>query len=187
MTVSWSGPKYTDAKTTTEITIKFLHELFTNLGVVDTLVSDNGSQFTSGEFRDFCETYQIEHIIIPLYHPRSNGQAKRFVDILKRAWKKVRATPTEKALQQFLQIYRIICNNKMLASQSPADVMFAHQIRSVYDKLLLKQMKPGRTCTVPPKQYNPGDKVFFRIFKNNKSFWEMRTIEKKSWEHDISY
>ena len=33
---------------TTEITIKFLHELF---GVVDTFVSDNGSQFTSGKFR----------------------------------------------------------------------------------------------------------------------------------------
>ena len=30
--------------------------------VVDTLVSDYGSQFMSGEFRDFCETYQIEHI-----------------------------------------------------------------------------------------------------------------------------
>ena len=42
---------------TTEITIKFLYDLFARFGVVDTLVSDNGSQFTSGESRDFCETY----------------------------------------------------------------------------------------------------------------------------------
>ena len=69
---------------TTEITIKFLHELFR---VVDTLVSDNGNQFTSGENRNFCETYQIEHITIPPYHLRSNRQAERFGDTLKRALK----------------------------------------------------------------------------------------------------
>ena len=74
---------------TTEITIKFLHELFTRLGVVDTLMSNNGSQFMSGEFRDFCETYQIKHITIPSYHPISNEQAERFVDTLKRALKKL--------------------------------------------------------------------------------------------------
>ena len=81
---------------TTEITIKFLHELLARFGVVDTLVSDNGTQFTSGEFRDFCETYPIEHIPIPLYHPRSDGQAEWFVDTLKRTLKKAMATPTEK-------------------------------------------------------------------------------------------
>ena len=32
-------------------------------------------------------------------------------------------------------------------------------------------------CT--PKRYNPGDKIFFRILKDNKSFWEMGTIEKR--------
>ena len=30
-----------------------------------------------------------------------------------------------------------------------------------------------------PKRYNPGDKVFFGIFKDNKSFWEMGTIENR--------
>ena len=39
---------------TIEMTIKFQHELFARFGVVDTLVFDNGSQFTSGKFRDFC-------------------------------------------------------------------------------------------------------------------------------------
>ena len=41
---------------TTEITIKFLHELFTSFGVVVTIVSYNGSQFTSREFKDFCKS-----------------------------------------------------------------------------------------------------------------------------------
>ena len=164
---------------TTEISIKFLFELFARFGVVDTLVCNNGSQFTSGEFRDFCETYQIEHITIPSYLPRSNGQTERLVDTLKRALKKAMATPTERALQQFLQVYGITPNTKTPASQSPVEVMFARQIGSVYDKLLPKQTKPGGTCIVLTKRDIPGDKVFFRIFKDNKSFGEMGTIEKR--------
>ena len=164
---------------TTEITIKFLHGLFTRFDIIDTIVSDNRSQFTSREFKDFCESYQIDHIATVLFHPRSNGQAKRFVDTLKKAFKKVWATPTEKAFQQFLHVYRITPNNKTLASQSPAEVIFACRIRSVYDKLLPKQTKPGITNIVPTKRYNPGEKDFFRIFKDSKSFWEAGTIERK--------
>ena len=120
--------------------------MIASFGVVDTLISDNGSQFTPGKFRNFCETYQIEHITIPPYHLRPNGQAERYVDTLKRALKKTKA---EKALQQFHQVYRITPNKKTPASQSSAETMFARQIRSVYDKLLSKQTKSGRTCIVP--------------------------------------
>ena len=80
-----------------------LHELFARYGVVDTLVNDNGTQFTFKEFEHFCATFQVEHIRIPPYHPRSNGQAVRFVDTLKRALKKAIGTPTKKALQFFFK------------------------------------------------------------------------------------
>ena len=73
---------------TTGTTIGFLHELFARFGVVDCVVSDNGSQFTSVEFKEFYENFQIKHITSPQYHPRSTGQAERFVNTLKRALKK---------------------------------------------------------------------------------------------------
>ena len=82
-------------------TVNRLHELFARYVVVDTIVTDNGTQFTSKEFEHFCATFQVEHIRIPPYHPRSNGQTKRFVDTLKRALKKAIGTPTKKALQLF--------------------------------------------------------------------------------------
>ena len=80
---------------TTEVTIIFLHELFARFEVVDCLVSDNGTQ--SGDFKDFCETFQINYIMIASYYTKSSGLAERFVDTLKRAPKKARGTPTEKS------------------------------------------------------------------------------------------
>ena len=91
--------------------MKFLHELFARFGVVDTIVSDNGSQFISREFKDFCKSYQIDHVTTALFHSRSNGQAERFEDTLKRALKKVRTILTEKAFKQFLQVYKMTPNN----------------------------------------------------------------------------
>ena len=67
-------------KATSEVVTSFLHELFTPFGVVDYIVSDNESQFMSSEFKEFCQTFSVEHIAIAPYHLRSNGQAGCFVD-----------------------------------------------------------------------------------------------------------
>ena len=146
-------------KPTTEVTINFLHELFARFGLVDCLVSDNGTQFTSTDFQEFCETFLIKHITTPSYHPRSNGQAERFVDILKRALRKACGTPTEKALPQFLLIYRITPNVNTPSSLSPAEIISAPKITSVFDKFLPKQTKQGRTFIAPRKQYIPGENI----------------------------
>ena len=122
-------------------TTGFLLELFAQFGVVDCVVSDNGSQFISVEFKEFCEIFQMKHITTPQYHPRSNDQAECFVDTLKRALKKASGTPADKALQQFLQVYRITPTPNTPLAVSPAETMFARKIRSVFDKLLPKQNK----------------------------------------------
>ena len=119
---------------TTNCAIGFLHELFACFGVIDCMVTDNATQFTSSEFRDFCKTYHVDHITTPQYHPRSNGQAERFVDTLKRALKKALGTPKDRALQQFLLVYRITPNPNTPKGRSPAETMFARKIKSVFDK-----------------------------------------------------
>ena len=126
---------------TTNCTIGFLYDLFARFGVVDFVVTDNGTQFTSNEFKQFSDTYQVKHIKIPQYHPRSNGQVERFVDTLKRALKKAHGTSTDRALQQFLQGYRITRNLYMPMGRSPAETMFARKIKSVFDKLIPRASK----------------------------------------------
>ena len=61
---------------------------------------------------------------------------------------------------------------------TPAEVMFTRKIRPVFDKLLPKQVKPAKT-TVPKKKYMPGEKIFFRMHKDNKTFWEQGTIKNR--------
>jgi hypothetical protein len=47
--------------------------IITRFGIPRVLVSDNGSQFTSGPFREFCEQYGIRnHFSTPAY-PQANG------------------------------------------------------------------------------------------------------------------
>ena len=164
---------------TTGTTIDFLHELFARFGVVDCIVSNNGTQFTSAEFKSFCSTFQVKHITTPQYHPRSNGQAERFVDTLKRALKKAQGTPMDEALQQFLHVYRITPNPNTPIVVSPVETMFTRKVRSVFDKLLPKQTRPQVTTCIPGKRFIPGERVFFKSYKNNTSFWDVGTISKR--------
>ena len=161
---------------TTMTTIGFLRELFARFGVVDCVVSDNGSQFTSVKFKEFCEIFQIKHITTPQYHPRSNGQTVRFVDTLKLALKKALGTSTEKALQQFMQVNRITPNPNTPLAVSPDDVC---QKDKIFDKLLPKQNKLRKTTLAPEKRFNPGEKNYFKKYQNNTSCWERGIIKKR--------
>ena len=79
--------------------------------------------------------------------------------MLKRAHKKASGTPTDKAPQQFLQVYRIPTNPNTPLAVSPAETMFARKIRFVFDKLLPKQNKLRKT-TLAPKKGSAQEKKF---------------------------
>ena len=47
-------------------------------GATPDVVTDNGRQFTAGEFKDLVRRFAFEHIRIRWYHPESNGLVERF-------------------------------------------------------------------------------------------------------------
>ncbi|KER22812.1 hypothetical protein T265_09181 [Opisthorchis viverrini] len=109
---------------TTTNTIRALSQLFSQHSLPETLESDNGSQFCSSCFQEFCRENAITHFRSPPYHPQSNGQAERFVDTFKRALLKSRGegTPVE-VLQGFLLVYRTTPNESLEDRKSPAEAL----------------------------------------------------------------
>lgn len=47
-------------------------------GATPQLVTDNGSQFTSAEFKDLVRRFSVDHTRIRTYHPESNGTVERY-------------------------------------------------------------------------------------------------------------
>uniref|UniRef100_A0A2N9HQ18 Uncharacterized protein n=1 Tax=Fagus sylvatica TaxID=28930 RepID=A0A2N9HQ18_FAGSY len=83
--------------------------IITRFGIPRVLVSDNGSQFTSGPFREFCEQYDIRnHFSTPAY-PQTNGQAessnKTLLDGIKKRLEKAKGRWVEE-LPNILWTYR---------------------------------------------------------------------------------
>ena len=71
------------SSTTSARTMTALRSVFAHFSLPEVLVSDNGPQFTSAEFRTFLQRNGIRHTLVPPYHPASNGAAKRCVQNLK--------------------------------------------------------------------------------------------------------
>lgn len=54
--------------------MKFLEQtIFLTFGVPDRVVSDNGSQFVSREYKSFLEKYRVETFYVSRYHPQANA------------------------------------------------------------------------------------------------------------------
>ena len=70
---------------TSERTIKLLRSLFSRFGIPEQVVSDNGPQFTSQEFKEFLQMNRVKHITSAPRLPSSNGEAERIVRTLKSA------------------------------------------------------------------------------------------------------
>lgn len=68
--------------------IEILKSQFSRHGIPSALRTDNGPQYASEEFRDFCESYGISHITSSPHTPHSNGEAERAVQTVKRLWNK---------------------------------------------------------------------------------------------------
>jgi hypothetical protein len=132
-----SHSKWIDVKhmssTTAERTIDELRLIFANHGLPEEIVSDNGPQFTSGEFSDFMSKNGIKHTLVPPYHAASNGAAERSVRIVKEALAKQvldgkKGMSMKHRLANFLIKYRT--TPQSVTGRTPAELMVKRQLRT---------------------------------------------------------
>ncbi len=69
--------KWTEVETiTSSVTIQNLMDTFAQLGVPETVVTDNGPSFVSEEFEGFLKKNGISHVTSAPYNSSSNGLAE---------------------------------------------------------------------------------------------------------------
>ena len=66
-------------KLNSKTTITQIKSVFTTHGIPDMIISDNGPQFVSWEFKVFAQEYGFTHVTSSLRYPRSNREAERAV------------------------------------------------------------------------------------------------------------
>ena len=131
--------------TTATATIRELRSVFARFGIPESIVSDNGPQFTSSEFTEFCRLNGIRHVRVLPYHPSSNGLAERAVQTFKKGFKKMLNGTVQDKIARFLFSYRI--TPQTTTGTSPAELLMGRTLRS-----RLHLLKPNLSQNVENKQ-----------------------------------
>lgn len=169
--------------------IRILEEIFGRLGNCETIVSDNGTQFTSKLFEEFCAINNITHLRTAPYHPQSNGQAERFVDTVKRALKKM--SPDGKNIAKHLSVFlqTHLSTPNPITFQSPFEMMFGRKMvtplnamKHPSERTVIKNVAQNEAFNkrhgAKTRKFLVNQKVFVKFHKQNKESWKEAVIVK---------
>ncbi|KAK0139329.1 hypothetical protein N1851_024035 [Merluccius polli] len=165
---------YPVTTSTSASTIECLRKSFSNQGLPETVVSDNGSCFVSAEFREFMQKNGIEHITSAPYHASSNGCAERAVQTFKSMMKKAGDGSLTTKVSRVLFSYRI--TPQSTTGLSPAELLQGRKLRSTLDLIHPdRRMKVERKQSIQKKHHDKqvsgrsfreGDAVITRNFSH---------------------
>ncbi|KAL3125532.1 hypothetical protein niasHT_004497 [Heterodera trifolii] len=168
----------------TAMTIEKLRYLASRHGIPETLVSDNGTQFKSSEFAKFTAANGINHLFSAPYHPMSNGQAERFVDTFKRAFRKLkgeRMSSVKEIIETFLITYRTTPNDSLPDSKSPAEMLIGRKPRTTLDLLKPPPIQPIERDQAMEKKFNRRFGTRPQIFASKDAVWARHRLS-QSWK-----
>ena len=74
--------------TLTATVVQLTKAHFARFGIPERLITDNGPQFISSEYKQFASEYAFEHVTSSPYWPQGNGKAEAAVKIVKRMYQK---------------------------------------------------------------------------------------------------
>ncbi|KFD49836.1 LOW QUALITY PROTEIN: hypothetical protein M513_09303 [Trichuris suis] len=117
----------------TKILICELRRVFATHGLPGTIVSDNGSPFTSSEFGEFLRRNAIRHARVAPYHPSSSGQAERMIQTAKDALHRMQSGDLSQRLASFLLSQHTL--PRVTTGRSPAEMLMNRPLRTRLDRL----------------------------------------------------
>ena len=148
-------------------TINALKSIFARHGIPETVVSDNGSQYISQEFKAFQHKYGFQAIKSSPKHPQGNYVAERAIKTIK--------SILEKEEDPYLGLlsYR---STPLSFERSPAELLTNRKLRTtVLDLKLDNYMKKEDHCIFREK--NEKKKLEIKRNRDNKYSKTLRKIE----------
>jgi transposase InsO family protein len=77
--------------------INFIKSIVFHFGVPHSIITDNGTNFTSKEFKSYCKSMGIKLKFASVAHPKTNGQVEKGNSLICNGIKKRLLSPLEKA------------------------------------------------------------------------------------------
>lgn len=162
-----------------------LRETFARFGIAETIVSDNGTSFSSSEFKNFCVRNGIKHICSPPFHPQSNGAAENAVKSFKNGMQKAvndeknRGKPLDVLIARYLFTFRSSVHSA--TKETPYKRMFGREMNTKFDKLRpISTKEPNNrgksTSNAKEKTFSIGEKVLVRDFSVSNNKWQLATV-----------
>lgn len=142
----WPEVKKLDNLSSSNV-LTYLKKQFSRFGYINELVTDNGPQFPSAEFKKFAKDYQFIHTTSSPHYSQSMGQTERHVQSVKNLIKK--SSDHNKALLD----YRITPLDGVYLS--PAQLHFGRRIKCELPKrteLLTQQEHNSKTTKNEPRK-----------------------------------
>lgn len=167
--------------TTTAATISTLKKIFSIEGLPDVIVSDNGPQFVSEEFKKFCKTNNVQHLTTAPFHPASNGQAERFVRTFKTSFKKQinAGKNVENSVLTYLFTYR---TTPVKDGKSPSELLHGRQPKTMLSCLLPSTNSNTQITTTNNPQtqtkFNIDEIVIIRNFSRGQRWIKAKVFRK---------
>ena len=184
-----AGSKWIEAfpmlTSTSKATIQHLKTLFSQFGLPDILVSDNGSCFTSAEFQDFLLSNGIKHWKSAPYHPSSNGLAEKAVQIVKQGLKRMKDGTINDKLSRLLFSYRITPHST--TGVSPGQLMMGRNLKTRFDLLKpdlvtrveqkQQQQKKNHDAHAVSRQFLVEEEVYVRDFRQGHTWLQGKIVK----------
>ena len=80
--------KQVRGRCTSSAVIQLTKSVFSEHGIPDKVISDNGPQFASEEYQTFSRTWGFKHVTSSPHYPRSNGMIERSIQTVKAVMQK---------------------------------------------------------------------------------------------------
>lgn len=172
--------------TTANMTVEVLRSIFSDCGIPDMIVSDNGPQFKSEEFSNFLQKNGVKHVTSAPYHPKSNGLAERFVQSVKQSIKasKHDEGSLQTKISRFLMQYRN--TEHPTTKETPAQLFFGRKLMTKLDKCKPSVAKSYRSAqskmvrSTQDRNFEQGQLVSVRDYRTHGRNWIPGTIYRKT-------